>query len=308
MYEGKTSISDKVEEKIVETGYMKTIIQRAKDYVEAGFPVHFRGPSGTGKTTLAIHLAKLLGKPIEIIFGNFDFNMEDLIGGQFGLKRKTIIDNYIRSVIKTEEQIEKTWVDGRILNACINGYTLIYDEFTRTRPEINNLLLSILEEKIVEVPFSRKGGGTITVHPDFSVIFTSNTEEYVGVYKTQDALRDRMITIDLDYFDRDTEIKITIAHSGIIEQDAEFIVDLIKYIREALNTSFMPSIRYCIKIAKVLKSKNIGIGDDYAYVKNVIEDILKPSYIDEKTYKYDKKIIQQIIKDRLDNYYEKSMR
>ena len=304
MYENNIFISDQIESKIVVTDHIKDIIERAKDYIKAGYAVHFRGPSGTGKTTIAIHLAKMLGRPFEIIFGSFDFNMEDLLGGQYGIKKKTVIDNYIRSVIKTEEEIEKTWIDGRILNACINGYTLIYDEFTRTKPEINNLLLSILEEKIIEVPFERKGGNIIKVHPDFSIIFTSNPEEYVGVYKTQDALVDRMITIDLDYLDRDTEIKITMAHSDISEKDAEFIVDLIKKIREVLGTSFMPSVRYCIKIAKVLKSKNIGIGDDYNYVRSILEEILKPVNTDEKTYKYDRKMIRQIILDRLDNYYK----
>jgi len=46
-------------------------------------------------------------------------------------------------------------------------------------------------------------------------IFTSNPEEYAGVHKTQDALRDRMVTIELDHFDEETEIAITEARSGI---------------------------------------------------------------------------------------------
>ena len=33
----------------VETKYVKDITQRALSYVKAGFPVHFRGVSGTGK-------------------------------------------------------------------------------------------------------------------------------------------------------------------------------------------------------------------------------------------------------------------
>jgi len=32
----------------VETRYVKDITDRAFIYIKAGFPVHFRGPSGTG--------------------------------------------------------------------------------------------------------------------------------------------------------------------------------------------------------------------------------------------------------------------
>ena len=37
----------------VETPYIKELTQRALNYINAGFPVHLRGVSGTGKTTLA---------------------------------------------------------------------------------------------------------------------------------------------------------------------------------------------------------------------------------------------------------------
>ena len=35
----------------VETKFTKSITQRALSYIKAGFPVHFRGISGSGKTT-----------------------------------------------------------------------------------------------------------------------------------------------------------------------------------------------------------------------------------------------------------------
>ncbi len=80
--------------------------------------------------------------------------------------------------------------------ACKNGNTLIYDEFTRSRPEANNALLSVLEEKFLNLPRLRRADkGYMDVHPDFRAIFTSNPEEYAGVHKTQDALMDRLITI-----------------------------------------------------------------------------------------------------------------
>jgi len=37
--------------------YVKDITNRALAYLHVGYPVHFAGPAGTGKTTLAFHVA-----------------------------------------------------------------------------------------------------------------------------------------------------------------------------------------------------------------------------------------------------------
>ncbi len=162
------------------------------------------------------------------------------------------MDNFIHSVLKTEEDVQRKWVDGRITVACKHGFTLLYDEFTRSRPEANNVLLSVLGEKILDLPAARGQEGYLQVHPDFSAIFTSNPEEYAGIYKAQDALIDRMITINLSHYDRDTEIAITQAKSGISQQDAEKIVDIVRDFRQTKYYQFTPTVRACIMIGKVL--------------------------------------------------------
>jgi gas vesicle protein GvpN len=141
------------EENYVVTDYIKTITNRAMLYLNNGFPVHLRGPAGSGKTSLAFHIARSLGKPIMFMGGSEHINDDNLIGGYSGLKKYFIEDNFITSVYKREEFIRKDWRDGRLLTACREGNTVIYDEFTRTPPEINNVLLAILEEKIVDVPY-----------------------------------------------------------------------------------------------------------------------------------------------------------
>ena len=69
------------------------------------------------------------------------------------------------------------WVDNRLTTACQFGLTLIYDEFTRSRPEANNVLLSILEERILVLPNARGRESYLKVHPDFRAIFTSNPDQ-----------------------------------------------------------------------------------------------------------------------------------
>jgi len=127
----------------------------------------------------------------------------------------------------------KRWVDSRLTVACKYGFTLIYDEFTRSRPEANNILLSILQEKMMDLPVGRGEDPYLKVDPDFTGIFTSNPEEYAGVHRSQDALRDRMITMDLDHFDYDTEIAITRAKSKLLKRDVEVIVHIVRGLRES---------------------------------------------------------------------------
>src|SRR3990172_379795 len=112
----------------VETPFIRSIVDRALTYIAAGFPIHFRGASGTGKTTLAMHVAGKLGRPVVMIHGDEEFSTADLVGAENGYRTRTVIDNFIHSVLKTEEDMTRMWVDNRLTVACRNGFTLIYDE------------------------------------------------------------------------------------------------------------------------------------------------------------------------------------
>ena len=240
-------------QEFVETPYVQNLTRRALAYLEVGYPIHFAGPAGTGKTTLAFHVAAQRGRPVVLLHGDDEFGSSDLVGRHSGYRKQKLIDNFIHSVLKTEESMNLTWMDNRLTLACKEGYTLIYDEFTRSRPEANNALLSILEEKIINLPKISQGGeGYLEVHPEFRAIFTSNPEEYAGVHKTQDALMDRLITVNLGHFDRETEIQIALAKSGLPRQDAENIVDLVREMRTFGVNNHRPTIRACIAIAKIL--------------------------------------------------------
>ncbi|MCX7047043.1 MAG: gas vesicle protein GvpN [Candidatus Sumerlaeota bacterium] len=240
-------------EEFVVTPCVEHLAERASAYLEVGYPVHFAGPAGTGKTTLAFHVAAKLGRPVILIHGDDEFGSSDLVGRDAGYRRSKLVDNFIHSVLKTEEEMKSLWVDNRLTTACRDGYTLIYDEFTRSRPEANNVLLSILEEKILNLPSLRRNGeGYLKVHPDFRAIFTSNPEEYAGTHKTPDALMDRLITIAVGHYDRETEVQIARAKSGLPRPDAEAIVDIVRELRGVGVNNHRPTVRACIAIARIL--------------------------------------------------------
>ena len=259
----------------VETQYVKNITERALAYIAAGFPLHLRGISGTGKTTLAMHVASKIGRPVVMIHGDEEFSTSDLVGGEHGYRMRKVVDNFIHSVLKTEEDMRKQWVDNRLTVACKYGFTLIYDEFTRSRPEANNVLLSVLQEKMLDLPAAREGDENyLRVDPEFTALFTSNPEEYAGVHRSQDALRDRMITLDLDHFDEETEVRITEAKSGLVNGDASRIVKIVRGLRDSDVYEFAPTIRGCVMIAKTLNVRKASVNKNDEIFKQTCMDIL----------------------------------
>ncbi len=285
----------------VETKYIKDITSRALSYIKAGFPIHFRGASGTGKTTLAMHIASKINRPMVMIHGDEEFTTSDLVGGEYGYRIKKVVDRFISRVLKTEEDMVKRWVDNRLTVACKYGFTLIYDEFTRSRPEANNIFLPILQEKIMDFPGNRGGEGAyLRVDPAFNAIFTSNPEEYAGVHRSQDALRDRMITMDLDYFDYETEVAITQAKSKISKRNAEIIVNIVKGLRESGKSEFAPTIRGCIMIAKTLKVQGLTPASANGSFTQMCQDILasETSRVGSKTNQNRvKEIVKELVEE-----------
>lgn len=241
----------------IETLEIREVTKRAVAYLEAGFPVHFRGPAGTGKTTLALHVAAQLERPVMLIVGDEEFSSQDLIGGQFGYRYRKVVDRFIHTVTKYEEDAVQRWADNRLTTACREGFTLVYDEFTRSRPEANNILLTVLEEQLLVLPAMNREDAYIKVHPEFRAIFTSNPQEYAGVHDAQDALSDRLITIDLEYYDRDTEVAITAARSGLRREHAARIVDIVRDFRASGEYDQTPTLRACIMIAKVAAMQDL---------------------------------------------------
>ena len=154
----------------------------------------------------------------------------------------------------------------------------MYDEFNRAPAHANNVLLTVLEEKLLVLPKAGpKGSGResyASVHPHFRAIFTSNPTDHVGTNRAQDALLDRMITLDLDGFDRDTEIAIVGSRSGLKPSDAARVVDIVRDFRVSREYAQRPTLRASIMIASIAATQRLRVAAEEPRFVQVCLDVL----------------------------------
>jgi len=257
----------------VHTPQIDRILTRGVGYLQAGFPLHFRGRAGTGKTTLASMAAQAIDRPVVILYGNDDYMAGDLLGERIGYRRRIIDDNYIHNVRKAEDVLTHRWVDSRLAEACKEGWVLIYDEFNRSRAETNNTLLSILEEHLLDYPtgISRS---PVPVHEDFRAVFTSNPDEYAGAHPAQDALLDRMITISLDCFDEETELAIAVHNTKAKPKMCRPLIAAVRRLRESASLPIWLSLRTSIMLVRLVTARSVGISWGNETFRDLFTDVI----------------------------------
>lgn len=236
----------------VETEQVRKVKEKVKLWLNAGYPVHIIGPTGCGKSTLARRVAEELGKPTVWVNGDETMTTADLVGGYAKYETESLRDRFIHTVLKARDVVRAGWVDNPLTIACKHGTVFVYNDFSRAKPDANNVLLSVFQEGILELPTRFGEERFINVHPEFRAVLTSNSVDYAGVHRPQDALLDRMVGVYMDFYDFDTEVAIVREHTGVSEDEARQIVGTIRRLREKLPDAEKPGTRACIMIAQGL--------------------------------------------------------
>jgi len=63
-----------------------------------------------------------------------------------------------------------------------------------------------------------------------------------------------MITLDINHFDRETELLITTSRTGVDQATAERIVDVVRGFRQATETN--PTVRNCVMIGTIMAANH----------------------------------------------------
>ena len=260
---------------LFENDEILSIESRALSYLRAGVPIHLRGPAGTGKTTLAIQIAAKLGRPAILLAGDGWLTAGNLVGRETSVKTRHVVDRFVHSVKKVESETKAVWSDDVLTHAITGGYTLVYDEFTRSPPSANNPLLTALEERMLILQSGATRDRYVKAHPEFRAIFTSNPEDYAGVNTPQDALIDRMITFDLTNHDRDTEVGIVAMRSGVGTLECGPIVDIVRKVRSSGLVAQAPSLRSAIMIARIVGTEGMAVAVDSNAFVQLCFDVLE---------------------------------
>ena len=275
----------------VETEPVKALKDKIKNWLVLKYPVHLIGPTGCGKTSIALQVAKEFGRPVVWLNGDESITTTDLIGGYSEVEVSTIRDKYIHNVFKDKDILKADWVDNPLTLACKYGYTLVYNEFSRAKPAANNVLLSVFSEGVLELPTQFGQERYVKVHPEFRAIFTSNPVEYAGIHRPQDALLDRMVGIYMDYYDRETEVDIVAAHAGLGRKEASSVVDLVRKVREKLPDAEKIGTRAGIMVSKILK--NAGRFDRQS-VKALLGDVITSKTKNREDFLHRIKVLDDI--------------
>jgi MoxR-like ATPase len=149
----------------------------------AGGHMLLEGVPGTGKTLLALTLAKLLGCRFRRIQFTPDLMPSDLLGAN--------IFNQ-----KTQEFVFRP---GPVFTDV-----LLADEINRTPPRTQSALLEAMQENAVTID-----GARYRISPIFTVFATQNPVEFEGTYPLPEAQRDRFLfKINIDFPEAEDETRM----------------------------------------------------------------------------------------------------
>ena len=257
-----------------ENDEISNLLKRGHIYAGAGVPIHFQGTAGRGKTSLALEIARRLGRKVSVIAGNDWLGSDDLIGRQVGQSTTSVVDKYVQRVRRSETQQRYDWQSSVLADAMQNGHTLVYDEFTRSSAKANGILLSVLEEGVLLNTHPLAETDCIYAHPNFRIILTSNPSDYAGLNATPDALMDRMVTFRLARYSAQTESGIVAARTGLDPNVSRKIVQLVHDLFGGPSDEGECSMRAAIMLAQIAAMRLRATSLSDALLSQIAADVL----------------------------------
>jgi MoxR-like ATPase len=205
------------------------------------FPLNPRlvGKPGVGKTTLAYHAGRILGRPVYIFQATMDTRPEDLI---------------VTPVISDAGKIK--YMASPIVSAMLKGGVALIDEGNRMSEKSWASLAPLMDNRrYVE---SLVAGIKIKAHPDFRLCTTMNDD--ASTFELPEYIHSRLQPqIFIDFPERDEELLILKTNLPFAEEEIlEYVVD---FLQDAHEMEERYSVRDGINIARYALKRLVEKGE-----------------------------------------------
>lgn len=178
-------VVDEIQDNLDYLGDANVLI-KSLSAMKADLPLSFKGPAGTGKTTIVQTISTILNLPLFSINGSLESNKSTLIG-ELDIKEKGLL----------------TVKDGQMQKAAIYGGILYIDEINMMRPDILASINSFTDHR--KTFYNDVRGETVKAHK-FARFVSAMNIGYSGVKKMNEATMDRTVSIELKYMSK-SELK-----------------------------------------------------------------------------------------------------
>ena len=220
------------------------------------------GPTGSGKTELVSHIAKALGRPLNIQDMG---TVQDAQSALLGVHR---LNKDGHSAFDYAPFVSHIQTEGIVL----------LDELNRAPLSAANILFPCLDSRRylpVDVACD-DCERHISVNPKCVFIATANLgAEYSGTTQIDRALLDRFFPIELDYPSEKAETNVLVLRTGVNEKTAKAIVKVSKTIRQQYKEqelSNVISVRHTLQVASLIKDGFDTVG--------ALEKVIMPLFDD----------------------------
>jgi nitric oxide reductase NorQ protein len=197
--------------------------------------VMLKGPTGCGKTKFVQTMAEELGRPLFTVACHEDLTAGDLVG---------------RFLLRGGETV---WEDGPLTRAVRQGGICYLDEIVEARAD-TTVVIHPLADHRRELNIERLG--EVLIAPAEFMLVVSYNPGYQSVLKDlKPSTRQRMVAIELNYPDAETEVRVIMQEAQIEPELAQKLVRLGRAIR-GLEHEGLPegaSTRTLIAAARLIK-------------------------------------------------------